>query len=219
MEESQEQCPSHRCWATIWSKKDPTFTAHLPAHDLFWVNFIVQHHFLLLISPGPCNLRVQHHLPPVDLAWSLWVTHRCVCVCVCVCVCEHMQRENSPGLYRTRKLKYSMGCAMAYSFIFLHCLCFVKFIVYACRKLAKYDIYMVTVCLFFFYTFTCSSIILIWLKSETKPSCDSVRHLQRLPWMYCFGQPDRQQYLQSRNCWGAWGRPTYWYKGQRSRKY
>ena len=26
--------------------------------------------------------------------------------------------------------------------------------------------------------------------SETKPSCDSVRSIQRLPWMYCFGQPE-----------------------------
>ena len=33
----------------------PTFAAqlHLTAHDLFWA-----------------NLRVQHHLPPLDLAWT-----------------------------------------------------------------------------------------------------------------------------------------------------
>ena len=55
-------------------------------------------------------------------------------------ICRMLQRENSLGFHRTRKLKYSMDCAMPCSFIFSHCLCFVKFIVYVCRKLAKYDI-------------------------------------------------------------------------------
>ena len=36
-------------------KRSPTFRAqlYLPAHDLFWA-----------------NLRVQHHLPPLDPAWT-----------------------------------------------------------------------------------------------------------------------------------------------------
>ena len=32
---------------------------------------------------GP-TFTVQHYLPPLDLAWTFWVTHRYVCVCVCV---------------------------------------------------------------------------------------------------------------------------------------
>ena len=40
---------------TTRSERSPTFAAqlHLSAHDLFWA-----------------NLRVQHHLPPLDLAWN-----------------------------------------------------------------------------------------------------------------------------------------------------
>ena len=51
--ESQGQCPLHCCWRTTRSERSPTFAAqlHLPAHDLFWA-----------------NLRVQLHLPPLDLA-------------------------------------------------------------------------------------------------------------------------------------------------------
>ena len=55
--ESQGQCPLHCCWGTTRSERSPTFAAqlHLPIHDLFWV-----------------NLKVQLHLPPLDLLifWS-----------------------------------------------------------------------------------------------------------------------------------------------------
>ena len=53
--ESQGQCPLHCCWGTTRSERSPTFAGqfHLPAHDLFWA-----------------NLRVQLHLPPLDLAWN-----------------------------------------------------------------------------------------------------------------------------------------------------
>ena len=55
--ESQAQCPLHCCWATTRSERSPTFAAqlHLPTHDLFWA-----------------NLKVQLHLPPLDLLifWS-----------------------------------------------------------------------------------------------------------------------------------------------------
>ena len=39
----------------LQQRRSPTFAAqlHLPAHDLFWA-----------------NLRVQHYLPPLDLAWT-----------------------------------------------------------------------------------------------------------------------------------------------------
>ena len=54
---SQGQCPLHCCWATTRSERSPTFEAqlHLPTHDLFWA-----------------NLKVQLHLPPLDLLifWS-----------------------------------------------------------------------------------------------------------------------------------------------------
>ncbi len=55
--ESQGQCPLHCCWGTTRSERSPTFAAqlHLPTHDLFWA-----------------NLKVQLHLPPLDLLifWS-----------------------------------------------------------------------------------------------------------------------------------------------------
>ena len=65
--QSQGQCPLHCCWGTTWSKRSPTFAAqlHLPTHDLFWA-----------------NLKVQLHLPPLDLMifWSRlepWVSPLC----------------------------------------------------------------------------------------------------------------------------------------------
>ena len=53
--ESHGQCPLHCCCGTTQSERNPTFAAqlYLPAHDLFWA-----------------NLRVQLHLPPLDLAWN-----------------------------------------------------------------------------------------------------------------------------------------------------
>ena len=55
--ESQGQCPLNCCWRTTRSERSPTFATqlHLPTHDLFWA-----------------NLRVQLHLPPLDLLifWS-----------------------------------------------------------------------------------------------------------------------------------------------------
>ena len=50
--ESQGQCPLHCCSGTTRSERSPTFPAqlHLPTHDLFWA-----------------NLKVQLHLPPLDL--------------------------------------------------------------------------------------------------------------------------------------------------------
>ena len=55
--ESQGQCPLHCCWGTTRSERSPTFAAQLrlPVHDLFWA-----------------NLKVQLHLPPLDLLifWS-----------------------------------------------------------------------------------------------------------------------------------------------------
>ena len=55
--ESQRQCSLHCCWGTTRSERSPTFAAqlHLPTHDLF-----------------RANLRVQPHLPPLDLLifWS-----------------------------------------------------------------------------------------------------------------------------------------------------
>ena len=44
--ESQGQCPLHCCWGTTLSQPSST----LPTHDLFWA-----------------NLKVQLHLPPLDL--------------------------------------------------------------------------------------------------------------------------------------------------------
>ena len=63
--ESQGQCPLH-CWrGTTRRERSPTFVAqlHLPTHDLFWA-----------------NLKVQLHLPPLDLLifWSRlepWTIH------------------------------------------------------------------------------------------------------------------------------------------------
>ena len=54
--QSQRQCPLHCCRGTTRSERSPTFIAqlHLPAHDLFWA-----------------NLRVLHHLPPLNLAWTI----------------------------------------------------------------------------------------------------------------------------------------------------
>jgi len=53
--ESQGQCPLHCCWGTTRSERSPTFAAqlHVPTHDLFWA-----------------NLKVQLHLPPLDLLIS-----------------------------------------------------------------------------------------------------------------------------------------------------
>ena len=55
--ESQRQCPLHCCWAITPIERSPTFAAQLrlPTHDLFWA-----------------NLKVQLHLPPLDLSifWS-----------------------------------------------------------------------------------------------------------------------------------------------------
>ena len=55
--ESQGQCPLHCCWRSTRSERSPTFAAqlHLPTHNLFWA-----------------NLKVQLHLPPLDLLifWS-----------------------------------------------------------------------------------------------------------------------------------------------------
>ena len=53
--QSQGQCPLHCCWGTTRSERCPTFAAQLqlPTHDLFWV-----------------NLKVQLHLPPLDLLIS-----------------------------------------------------------------------------------------------------------------------------------------------------
>ena len=53
--ESQRQCPLHCCGGTARSERSSTFAAqlHLPVHDPFWA-----------------NLRVQLHLPPLDLAWN-----------------------------------------------------------------------------------------------------------------------------------------------------
>ena len=55
--ESQGLCPLHCSWETTRSERSPTFAAqlHLPTHDLFWA-----------------NLKVQLHLPPLDLLifWS-----------------------------------------------------------------------------------------------------------------------------------------------------
>ena len=50
--EWQGQCPLHCCWGETRSERSPTFAAqlHLPTHDLFWA-----------------NLKVQLHLPPLDL--------------------------------------------------------------------------------------------------------------------------------------------------------
>ena len=49
------------CWGTTRSERSPAFAAqhHLPAHDLFWA-----------------NLRLQLHLPPLDLTWNL--VNKCV---------------------------------------------------------------------------------------------------------------------------------------------
>ena len=58
--------PLHCCWGTTRSERSPTFSAqlHLPTHDLFWA-----------------NLKVQLHLPPLDLLifWSRlepWQNHK-----------------------------------------------------------------------------------------------------------------------------------------------
>ena len=48
--------------------------------DCFSAGLVIQARRLttsfLLTSPGPCSLRVQHHLPPLDLTWTLlkWCT-------------------------------------------------------------------------------------------------------------------------------------------------
>ena len=64
--ESQGQCPLHCCSGTTRSERSPTFSAqlHLPTHDRFWA-----------------NLKVQLHLPPLDLLifWSRlepWQNHK-----------------------------------------------------------------------------------------------------------------------------------------------
>ena len=84
--ESQEQCPLHYCWGTIRSERSPTFAAqfHLPAHDLFWA-----------------NLRVQLHLPPLDLACN---PVRCVVPWTCVYMSMTVPCDNSAAVLRTLSL-------------------------------------------------------------------------------------------------------------------
>ena len=89
--ESQRQCPLHCCWATTRSERSPTFAAqlHLPAHDLFWA-----------------NLKVQLHLPPLDLLISpgtlwFWMSDYSFIACFLNIHQSGVQRESGAQLVQT----------------------------------------------------------------------------------------------------------------------